>query len=268
MNLVWIGSPNHSARRDGNPRALVLHIMAGTLAGCDNWFNNPANTQASAHYGFGRQGEQHQYVAVAESAWANGIVDDIDHGPATAFLASLPPLASPNRFSISFEHEGQAGDPLDGGMFDASVERAAFLFCPAGPRCTLHDATQDGHSALGMYPCDREHVLRHSEIGDHPQCPSFDEATFTRYIAAVNLLLAAAQPDPYPIPLAYFDWRGKIDPDSDNPGPWQNVWTLKVGAIRKRPHIDLIPEGRDADGLWVVRIVVEDGIVTPEWPEN
>lgn len=181
MNIVQVPSPNFSPRRDGTPQVLVLHIMAGSLEGCDSWFANPVS-QASAHYGVSRfePGLVHQYVPTAMAAWANGIVDGIDHGHASAFINGLPPGASPNRFSISIEHEGQGGDHLDADVFSTSVELAASLFGPGG--------------ALEGVPCDREHVLRHSEIGDHPSCPGFPEAEIESYIASVNARLHGTTP--------------------------------------------------------------------------
>lgn len=184
MNIVQIGSPYFDDRRDGVPRVLVLHIAAGSLAGCDEWFNDPANN-TSAHYGVSRfvPGLVHQYVDTKFSARANGFRDGCvpeDHGYAKAFIDGLPPIASPNRFSVSIEHEGQGGDRLDADVFATSVELAASLFGPGGP--------------LEGVPCDREHVLRHGEIGGHPLCPGFPEEDITAYIAAVNARLRGETP--------------------------------------------------------------------------
>ena len=182
ITIEWVGARNYGPRRDGTPRALVLHVMGGGLAACDAWFNDP-RCETSAHFGVGRNGDVHQYVRTEDAAYANGIVTDAlppDHGHAAAFLAGLPPLASPNRYSISIEHEGQAGDPLDGALFTASVELAVSLFGPGG--------------ALEGVPCDREHVLRHGEIGGHPFCPGFAESEMQAYIAAVNRALAGTPP--------------------------------------------------------------------------
>lgn len=46
--------------------------MAGYLAGSDSWFNNPVS-QVSSQYGVGLNGEKHQYVALWDTAYANGI---------------------------------------------------------------------------------------------------------------------------------------------------------------------------------------------------
>jgi len=45
MEKKWIGcaAPNFQAGRSSGhkPEAIVIHIMDGTLAGTDGWFNNP-----------------------------------------------------------------------------------------------------------------------------------------------------------------------------------------------------------------------------------
>ncbi|MFA7295804.1 MAG: N-acetylmuramoyl-L-alanine amidase [Dehalococcoidia bacterium] len=209
LDIRWIGSPYYDDRRDGRPLALVLHIAEGSLAGCDAWFNDPANV-TSAHFAVARfvPGRVHQYVGVEASARANGIRNGAapaDHGHAAWLLDAIGPVASPNRFTVSIEHEGRVGDRLDCDVFATSVELAAMLWCPGGGVCT-HAAggvLPNGHGALAGVPCDRDHVLRHGEIGGHPACPGFDEAEIEAYIAAVNARLqgqptAPAVPAPSP----------------------------------------------------------------------
>lgn len=186
---VNLPSPNFDARRDGVPLVVVLHIEGGSQEATNAWFQvdaveyarehpGDANLPLSAHLGVGHDGAVYQYVSVADSARSNGVTTGAvpaDHGHAAKFLRSLPLAASPNRYSVSIEHEGVPGDDLEGAQFDASVRVGAWLFGPDGP---LHGQ-----------PCDRDHVLRHSEIGSHPQCPGYSEETFTRWIAAVNAAL-------------------------------------------------------------------------------
>jgi N-acetylmuramoyl-L-alanine amidase len=107
--LVRIQCPNYWPGRYGfNPYAIVLHTMAGSLAGCDSHFqdmapeSNPDNA-VSAHFGVGLNGEIHQYVNTEDSAWANGRPD-----PGT--LWNGPPGISPNILTISIETEDMA-DP-------------------------------------------------------------------------------------------------------------------------------------------------------------
>jgi len=99
-DVVWIGSPNHYNGRAGmSTVAIVVHTMAGTLAGCDSWFQNPAS-QVSAHYGIGLSGEQHQYVALQDGAWANGILE-----PGNEWVSIVGNAQNPNYQTVSIETE-------------------------------------------------------------------------------------------------------------------------------------------------------------------
>jgi N-acetyl-anhydromuramyl-L-alanine amidase AmpD len=67
--LPGMFTPGHELRD-----AIVLHTMSGTLAGSDSWFHsNPL--QVSAHFGVGLDGEVHQYVSLADTSHANGILE-------------------------------------------------------------------------------------------------------------------------------------------------------------------------------------------------
>jgi len=104
-NVVWIGSPNHYNGRAGWPVvAIVVHTMAGTLASCDSWFNNPSS-QVSSHYGIGLQGQQHQYVQLANGSWANGIIES----PCN-WTQVLKHTENPNYSTVSIETE-DLGNP-------------------------------------------------------------------------------------------------------------------------------------------------------------
>ena len=174
--VVNLPSPNKSDRQGATPRALVLHVEGGTDAAIQSWFVNP-QAQVSAHFSVSKTGRVTQYVSTADAAWANGITtgaDPADHGAAAGFIASLNG-ANPNRYSCSIEHEGQSGEDMTDAQFTASVGIAAWLFGKGG--------------ALEGVSVDRTTVIRHSEIGSHPQCPGFPEDRFTKYIAAVNAAL-------------------------------------------------------------------------------
>jgi N-acetyl-anhydromuramyl-L-alanine amidase AmpD len=55
-NIIWIGTPNFTSPKGYKTIAIVDHIMAGTLAGTDSWFNNPTS-KVSSHFGVGKNGE-------------------------------------------------------------------------------------------------------------------------------------------------------------------------------------------------------------------
>ena len=114
----WIGSPNFGyptgshGRNLMRPRAIVVHVAEGTLAGCDGWFNDPApggnaDAAVSAHFAIGPTGEVHQYVSVEDAAWGNGVLEQ-------GFV--LPPGAekgvNPNLYTISIEHAGYYNKPF------------------------------------------------------------------------------------------------------------------------------------------------------------
>lgn len=99
-DIEWIGSPNHYSGRAGMATvAIVIHTMAGTLAGCDSWFQNPSS-QVSSHYGIGLDGTQHQYVDLADGSWANGILEP--HNDWTVIVGNSQ---NPNYQTVSVETE-------------------------------------------------------------------------------------------------------------------------------------------------------------------
>jgi N-acetylmuramoyl-L-alanine amidase len=99
-NVQWIGSPNHYHGRYGYAVvAIVIHTMAGTLESCDSWFQNPSS-QVSSHYGIGLAGEQHQYVKLADGAWANGVLES-----GNEWTGIVGNAANPNYQTVSIETE-------------------------------------------------------------------------------------------------------------------------------------------------------------------
>lgn len=111
---------NHFVGRGGhNPIAIVDHIMAGSLNATTGWFHNPASG-ASTHFGVGKDGRIHQYVAVKNAAYGNGPINKPD--------MSVPWIAecvakkiNPNFVTISIEHEGQSGDHFTEQMYQATL---------------------------------------------------------------------------------------------------------------------------------------------------
>jgi hypothetical protein len=144
-HLVSKPSPNFWRGHGGYPvSAIVLHTMAGTLEGCDTWFLD-AKSQVSAHFGIGLDGQQHQYVALSDSAWANGILEPGNTWP-------LGP-GNPNFPTISIETD-------DNGSGTTEVTEAQF-------KATLEVA----HLALKTYPTIKW-LLRHTDISpsSRPSC--------------------------------------------------------------------------------------------------
>ncbi len=118
MEIKWIGSPNYGLPRGTKGRkgykviAIVDHIMAGSLIGTDSWFGT-ARSEASAHFGIGKNGEIHQYVELADVAWHAGKV----RKPDWALLKDT----NPNYYTIGIEHEGQSGDVFTEAQYQATL---------------------------------------------------------------------------------------------------------------------------------------------------
>jgi N-acetyl-anhydromuramyl-L-alanine amidase AmpD len=142
----WIGSPNKQTGRAGyRPEGIVIHIMEGTLAGTDEWFRNP-KSKVSAHYGIGRNGEIHQYVAEGDTAWHAGRVFN------NSWKGKRPGV-SPNLNTIGIEHEGEADSEWPDQMYRAS----AALIADIANRWSI--------------PLDRDHIVGHREIYGKKTCP-------------------------------------------------------------------------------------------------
>jgi len=100
MTTTFIASPNHASRNGVKITDIVLHWMAGNLAGCDATFANAAR-QTSAHYGV-ENGVIHQYVQDADVAWHSGDWNE-------------------NQRSIGIEHSAQPGRDASAATVATSV---------------------------------------------------------------------------------------------------------------------------------------------------
>jgi N-acetylmuramoyl-L-alanine amidase len=142
----WVGSPNRTKGRSGfRPGAIVIHIMEGTLAGTDSWFRSP-QSKVSAHYGVGKDGSVHQYVAETDAAWHAGRV----HG---ATWQGRRAGVNPNLYTIGIEHEGKGDTEWPDAMYRAS----AALIRDIAHRWSI--------------PIDRAHIIGHREIYARKTCP-------------------------------------------------------------------------------------------------
>ena len=116
---VWVGADgNHYNGRAGLPVvALVIHTIAGSLAACDAWFNNP-RAQVSSHYGIGLEGQQHQYVSLDDGSWANGIIE----APCNWQRIGAP-RGNPNLMTVTVETEDlrNASQPVTEDQYQATL---------------------------------------------------------------------------------------------------------------------------------------------------
>jgi hypothetical protein len=149
--VEWIGSTNKSIGRQGyKPEAIVIHIMEGTLAATDSWFNTPkpkSPMPVSAHYGVGRLGQIHQYVAESDTAWHAG-------RRVRPTWAGVKPNCNLNLYTIGIEHEAATADTE---WTDAMYESSAWLIAGVANRWSIS--------------LDRAHVVGHHEIYAPKTCP-------------------------------------------------------------------------------------------------
>lgn len=139
---------NFTAGRGGRkPDLIVVHVMAGTMAGTDAWFRNP-DASVSAHYGVSKSGEVVQWVQDRDTAWHAGTM----HKPTAALVKERAPL-NPNRYSIGIECEGTGKDEPTEAQMDALAKLVRQL--------------ADVHKI----PLDRKHVVGHREIRADKACP-------------------------------------------------------------------------------------------------
>lgn len=139
--------------------------MGGSLAGTDSWFNNLAS-EVSAHYGVGLDGAIHQYVAVQDTAWANGILE-----PSNRWPSAYP--GNPNRWSVSIETE-------DKGRGDMPVSAEQYAAVLALGRQLVHD-----HPSIRVLAAHRVISPR-----TRPHCPGarwIEAGHFARLAAALGL---------------------------------------------------------------------------------
>lgn len=182
LKKIWKGSPNFWAGRKGQrSEAIVIHIMAGTLAGTDGWFNNPAS-QVSAHYGIGKNGEVHQYVKEEDAAWHAGITSQ----PSWKLLK---PNVNPNLYTIGIEHEGQPEDIWTDAMKQASTQ-------------LIKSACEQW-----QIPLDRDHIIGHYQLtAKKPNDPAVNKGIIDELIS-----LAKAQGSPAPTPFEVAEGVKKIE---------------------------------------------------------
>lgn len=144
-NITWVGSPNHYNGRSGQSIvAIVDHIMVGTMESTRGWFNNPAS-EVSSTFGVAKDGRIHQYVALENGAWANGITEAVDVS-IDWLVNAVRTGVNPNNLTVSIEHEGSSGDVMPEAQYQASL--------------ALHRWLIDTYNI----PVDRKHIIGHYQI--------------------------------------------------------------------------------------------------------
>ena len=181
---VYVGSPYFSSRNNTGPEAFVLHVMDGTLAGCDSWFNSQQNLgQVSAHFGMNRSGELHQYVYLTNGAHANGAIENWN-----LKLIKENNYSNPNTWTVSLEMEGKG--PFNDcwpEQFEAAAQLCAWVFKEV--------LFKSGATGVAI---DRDHILQHSDISptSRPNCAGWTEARMQLFIQRVKAISTGALVDP------------------------------------------------------------------------
>lgn len=158
-------SPNFSSREGHKIEMIVVHISSGTLDSMTSWFMQPVS-QASSHYGVGKNGEIIQYVPENLKAWHAGKIDN-----PTAKLV-IQKAINPNLYSVGIECEGQ------------DLKNA-----PEAQRKALYSLISDICIRNGI-PIDREHIVGHYEIATKTRVndPSPDHSIMDKIVENVKIL--------------------------------------------------------------------------------
>jgi N-acetylmuramoyl-L-alanine amidase len=148
MPSQWIGcaADNFRKGRHGHaPKAIVIHIIVGSLEAADLTFKDPRSS-VSAHYGVGKSGSIHQFVDDADTAFHAGIV-------VRPTWKLIEPQVNPNYYTIGIEHEGQPQDIWPDEQYATSAGLVKEI------------------AARWKIPLDRDHVIMHREIRASKTCP-------------------------------------------------------------------------------------------------
>ncbi|MFD6294509.1 N-acetylmuramoyl-L-alanine amidase [Streptomyces sp. NPDC060235] len=198
---------NHTEGGQESVRGVVVHIMAGTLAGTDSWFRNP-KAQASSHFGTGKGGELYQWVDTADRAWAQ---------------------AAGNRTWLSVENEGKGGDALTDAQLDSNAQVLAWAHVHDG--VPLQVASSPNGYGLGF------HAMGGTDWGGHSSCPG------TRIVAQLPEIVARAKrlvsnvSNPEDDMPKYIN-LGLSAPFTLKPGAWDSIEFTKEWTDETGDHAD------------------------------
>jgi hypothetical protein len=167
MQRDWIGcaADNFRKGRHGfEPRAIVIHIIVGSLESAGLTFRDP-RSGVSAHYGVGKSGRVHQFVEEGDTAFHAGTVVE-------PTWRLIDPNVNPNLYTVGIEHEGQPQDIWPAEQYGAS---AALVREIAG---------------RWQIALDRDHIIMHREIRASKTCPG---------VVDMDRLIREAACAPFPV---------------------------------------------------------------------
>lgn len=158
MNIIQKPVPGYQSRGSNKPLVIVNHISVGTMGSMYNHFANRAN-KASSHFGVGRDGSIVQYVDLNQAAWTQGKIQL----PSASIIKQMG--GNPNLYGVSIEHEGYAGNGIQGDLTEEQFWAT----------CWLHKYIQETVQAIYSVRIElnSHHVIGHYQIDSKgkPFCP-------------------------------------------------------------------------------------------------
>lgn len=172
---------NYRTGRQGyKVEAVVIHIVDGSIAGCDATFaSSSLELRRSAHYCVAKTGRIHQYVDEQDTAYHAGRVLQPTWRPLKKNANGV--AINPNLYTIGIEHEGRATDIWPDTLYQSSAELLADISSRYPALATLN----------------RSNVAMHREIFAGKSCPGF-KMDLERLIAQANSI-RASQPAETPV---------------------------------------------------------------------
>ena len=158
---VGCAATNYRKGRPGSPdkiiTAVVIHLIDGSLVGCDATFLNATlEIKRSAHYAVGKTGVIHEYVDEKDTAYHTGNVLQPTWGHLQKDAAGR--FINPNYYTIGVEHEGRVNDEWTDAMYASSASLLRY-FSETFPNLA--------HLERGV------NVVMHREIRADKACPGF-----------------------------------------------------------------------------------------------
>ncbi len=172
IQFVGAHSNNYDKGRKNQPiKAVVNHVMLGTLDNTIGWFNNGA-AQVSANYGIGMDGRIVQFVRDGDTAYANGPVFDPNTAAAPWIGTDHANHLDMNTLTISIEWEGMHKGGQSGHVtWNGQTLDVALLKDTVKTFWVPSEAQYQAGLSLIRYLCaryniptERAHICRHSDF--------------------------------------------------------------------------------------------------------
>lgn len=147
INYEFAETPNKSSRGQNAPEAITIHVTGpGSMDGMKAWFRN-TSSQASAHFGVGKDGSIDQYAELADATWHNGILNKPDLS--NLLIASwVSGRINPNVKTVGIEVLLAPGEQLN----EYPAQKRSLLL--------LMDWLVD----VAKIPADRLHIIGHYQV--------------------------------------------------------------------------------------------------------